>query len=87
METDRPDVIALREAVKIVGSQSAMGRLLGVSQAAVWRWIQHAKPVPPEHVLAVEAATGIAKEELRPDLYRPRDATVSSSLAPNEPKR
>lgn len=65
---------ALKMAVEIAGSQSALGRVLGVTQRAVWRWVAEGKPLPPQHVLAVEAATGIPKEQLRPDIYRPEDA-------------
>lgn len=62
---------ALKDAVKKVGSQSALARLLRVSQAAVWRWLTEEKPLPAEYVLTVEAETGIAKERLRPDIYPP----------------
>lgn len=62
---------ALREAVSIIGSQAATARLLGVAQPSVWKWLDRAKELPAQHVRAVEAATGIAKEELRPDLYGP----------------
>ncbi|WP_445261234.1 YdaS family helix-turn-helix protein, partial [Pseudomonas sp. RA_35y_Pfl2_P32] len=41
---------ALREAISRVGSQSAMGRLVGVTQAAVWGWLKLNKPLPAEHV-------------------------------------
>lgn len=81
MNTDCPDMaqpvspqVALRCAVDLIGSQSAMGRLLGVSQRAVWRWVRENKILPAEHVLKVEAATGISRHLLRPDLY-PRDET------------
>ncbi|WP_339507147.1 transcriptional regulator, partial [Pseudomonas sp. EA_15y_Pfl1_P102] len=53
---------ALREAISRVGSQSAMGRLVGVTQAAVWGWLKLNKPLPAEHVLLVERETGIPKE-------------------------
>ena len=46
-----------------------MGRLLGVSQAAVWRWLSEGKSLPAEFVLKVEAETGISRHALRPDLY------------------
>jgi len=82
MDPERPEVIAFKKAVKIVGSQSAMGRLLGVSQAAVWRWMRQGKAVPPEHVLSVEAATNISKHDLRPDIY-PRDKVISAAAAGN----
>ena len=64
---------ALSAAVQIAGSQSALGRVLGVSQRAVWRWVSEGKHLPPQHVLAVEAATGIPKEQLRPDIYPPHE--------------
>lgn len=31
------------------------------------------RPLPPEHVLKVEAATGISRHELRPDIYPPEE--------------
>ena len=65
---------ALRAAVEAIGSQSATARLLNISQAAVWKWLAEAKSLPPEHVLAVEAATGISRHELRPDIYPIEDA-------------
>lgn len=63
---------ALREAVNRIGSQSATGRLLKISQAAVWEWLKKEKVLPGEHVLTVEAETGISRHDLRPDLY-PQD--------------
>lgn len=65
---------ALREAVSSVGSQGAMARLLGVAQPSVWKWLANGKPLPAEHVLAVEAATGVSRHDLRPDIY-PREDT------------
>lgn len=82
MDTQPLEAIAFREAVKAVGSQSAMGRLLGVSQAAVWRWIRGSKAVPPEHVLTIEAATGISKHELRPDIYPIERVLSDTDLGP-----
>jgi len=56
-------------AIERIGSQGAMARLLGVSQPAVWKWVHHHRPLPAEHVLTVEEATGISRHELRPDIY------------------
>lgn len=67
---------ALKRAVALLGSQAAMARLLGLKQPSVWNWIDKGKPLPAQHVLKVEAATGIPKEDLRPDIY-PRDAATS----------
>lgn len=65
---------ALKAAVAVVGGQSAMARLLGLAQTSVWAWIHREKSLPAEHVLTVEAETGISRHDLRPDLY-PRDDT------------
>lgn len=59
---------ALDRAVKIAGGQSAIARRLGVSQPTVWAWLNGGQ-LPAEHVLAVEAATGVSKHALRPDIY------------------
>jgi DNA-binding transcriptional regulator YdaS (Cro superfamily) len=60
---------ALKAAVLRAGSQSALARICGVSQTAVWKWLQSGKRLPAEHVLAVEAATKVARHLLRPDIY------------------
>lgn len=60
---------ALKRAVEAVGSQSEFSRLLGVSQTAVWKWLQSSKRLPAEHVLTVEKATGVSRHWLRPDIY------------------
>lgn len=71
---------ALARAVDLIGGQSAMGRLIGVSQASVWRWVDLEKHLPAEHVLKVEAATGVSRHDLRPDLYPREDVPEVSSL-------
>lgn len=71
---------AVKKAVTILGSQGALARLCGVAQPSVFKWIRKGKVLPAEHVLKVEAATGIPKEDLRPDLYR-RDASVPAGGA------
>lgn len=70
---------ALKNAVEIAGSQSAFARLCGVSQPTVWKWLQSAKRLPAEQVLKVEAATGVSRHELRPDIY-PRETGVPHVL-------
>ncbi|MDZ7895338.1 MAG: Cro/CI family transcriptional regulator [Sphingobium sp.] len=69
VDQESPSVLALRKAVDLLGGQSAMARLVGVTQQAVWKWIAHGKELPAEHVLKVEANTGISRHLLRPDLY------------------
>lgn len=60
---------ALRSAVAAIGSQSRIARLCGVGQPAVWKWLQSTKRLPAEHVLLVEAESGVSRNLLRPDLY------------------
>jgi DNA-binding transcriptional regulator YdaS (Cro superfamily) len=60
---------ALDLAVTRSGSQSAMAKICGVSQPAVWKWLSEGKQLPAKHVLDVEAATGVSRHDLRPDIY------------------
>lgn len=60
---------ALQAAVAKAGTQQAMADICGVSQTAVWKWLQSSKRLPAEHVLRVEAATGVSRHDLRPDIY------------------
>jgi len=60
---------ALQLAVDLAGGQSAMGRICKKAQPTVWKWLQTSKRLPPEHVLAVEAETGVSRHILRPDIY------------------
>ena len=55
----------LSEAIRVVGGVSELARKIGISQPSVSTWNR----VPAERVLAVEAATGIGRTALRPDLY------------------
>jgi len=61
----------LSRAIKAAGGPSALARKLGIKPQAVSQW----KNVPAERVVEIEAATGIPRHELRPDLHRtPEDA-------------
>lgn len=61
---------ALRAAVSILGSQSALGAAVGRSQSSVAEWIRRGR-VPAEIAVRIVAATGgrVPAEALRPDLY------------------
>lgn len=63
---------ALLKAIKAAGGQVALADKLGIRQNAVSNWIHKTKRIPAERVLAIEAATGVSRHELRPDLY-PRE--------------
>jgi DNA-binding transcriptional regulator YdaS (Cro superfamily) len=70
---------ALKASVEKIGSQSAYARLCGVSQTAVWKWLQSGKRLPAEHVITVEAESGVSRHLLRPDIYPLAETGVSSS--------
>lgn len=57
--------IAIREA----GSQSKLARAIGRTPQLVSHWQRKIGRVPAEYVPAVEAATGVSRHILRPDLY------------------
>lgn len=61
---------ALERAVKAAGGYTALGRKLGITGEAIIQW----REVPARRVLLVERTTGVPKELLRPDLYRPLEA-------------
>ncbi|MDA5192783.1 transcriptional regulator [Govanella unica] len=71
---------ALEAAVERAGSQSALARKLGVSQTAVWKWLQSSKRIPAEHVLKTEKMTGISRHLLRPDIY-PMDLCEKGAIS------
>lgn len=55
----------LEQAIRAAGGVSELARKIGISQPSVSKWVR----VPAERVLAVEAATGVERAILRPDLY------------------
>lgn len=56
---------ALQRAIKAAGTQAELAKLIGCTQSAVSQW----KSVPVRRLGAVEAATGIPRQELRPDIF------------------
>lgn len=55
----------LEQAIRAVGGITELARRIGISQPSVSNW----ERVPAARVIAVEAATGVARDVLRPDLY------------------
>lgn len=61
------------------GNQSELARICGVSQPTVWGWLNKGRGIlPAEHCLKVEAATGISRHELRPDVFGPADEQAAA---------
>jgi DNA-binding transcriptional regulator YdaS (Cro superfamily) len=75
---------ALNLAIERLGTQAKLAELCNVSTTAAWKWVQSAKRLPAEHVLGVEAATGVSRHALRPDIY-PRGLVDGIPFEPEEP--
>jgi DNA-binding transcriptional regulator YdaS (Cro superfamily) len=56
----------IQVAIDKAGGMRPLARAIGISYQAIQSW---KKRIPAERVLAVERATGISREVLRPDLY------------------
>ena len=55
----------LNRAIDAAGGIAQLARKIGIAQPSVSNWNR----VPAERVIAVEAATGVSRKQLRPDLY------------------
>ena len=64
--------LGLEEAIRVAGGVGALAKKLGISQPSVSNWAR----VPAERVLLVEAATGVSRATLRPDLYAEHAGTA-----------
>lgn len=60
----------LEKAIKIVGSQYRMAKILGKRQSLIWYWLKCGR-VSAASVIPIEQATGgqVTRHELRPDIY------------------
>jgi DNA-binding transcriptional regulator YdaS (Cro superfamily) len=57
---------ALNTAIERMGGVVKLARAIGVTSQAVGQWRRN---IPAERVLQIEAATGVSRHELRPDIY------------------
>lgn len=60
---------ALKNAITAAGGTTALARAVGVAPPTIHVWLRSTGRIPAERVIAVEAATGISRHELRPDIY------------------
>ncbi len=58
----------LENAIAAAGSKYRLAKLIGIKPPSVHDWLRTGR-IPAERVIAVEAATGISRHELRPDIY------------------
>lgn len=55
----------LNRAIDAAGGVAQLARKIGLAQPSVSNWNR----IPAQRVVAVEAATGVSRKQLRPDLY------------------
>lgn len=73
---------ALLACRDMAGSDSRLGRDLGIPQSTMWRIINSSKQLPAEYVLKAERLYGVSRHDLRPDIYpRDHDPIPTSALA------
>lgn len=58
---------ALELAKRAAGGTAKLAEAIGVTSQAISQW----RRIPVERVLDVEAATGVPRSTLRPDIYPP----------------
>jgi DNA-binding transcriptional regulator YdaS (Cro superfamily) len=61
---------ALDLAILKLGGQIRLARVCDVTPQAVSQWVRNRK-APSKHILAIEAATGVSRHDLRPDIFGP----------------
>lgn len=63
----------IQEAIRIAGSQTALAKIVGVSQAAVSKW-SLGGAVSAKNAISIERATSgqISAADLRPDIFGSR---------------
>lgn len=72
---------SVRRALAAAGGAPRLAHRLGLHAVSVAQWTF----CPPQHVEAVEAASGVSRHDLRPDLYpragKARELTPEQSVA------
>jgi len=68
----------LARAIDKAGGVAELARKIGIAQPSVSNWNR----VPAQRVIAVEAATGVSRRELRPDLYDESELTPAHEVDP-----
>jgi DNA-binding transcriptional regulator YdaS (Cro superfamily) len=81
---------AFLAALAVAGSQVRLAEICGCTQGNIWQLKAKKSSLPGQYVLKVEAATGVSRHQLRPDLYPdnlvPLAPDTPSAAAPSSGK-
>ena len=86
MDSEETMFEAFEEALTNARTQTAFAKEVGCSQQLVSYLVKHRLPLSPKFVLRTEAAFGVSRHRLRPDIYphgvpssfQPHSGVVSS---------
>lgn len=62
-------IAAFADAIRIAGNQTAVAKICECTPGAISQLVIRGRPLSARFVLKVEAATGISRHDLRPDIY------------------
>lgn len=85
MDDDHDRIEAFVEAVRLAKGQSAFARAVGCSQGNIWQLLKKRSPLPGRFVIKAEAATGVSRHRLRPDLYPLSDVPAERTVGNGAP--
>ncbi|QIQ73207.1 hypothetical protein HBB04_03609 [Pseudomonas coronafaciens] len=70
---------AMARAVKSLGSQTALAKILGCTPQNVQSMCSTGR-VPAKHVLKIEEASGVSRHDLSPDIYPQQPPTLDQMM-------
>lgn len=74
MRTQTKERKIIAYACERAGGMRALARKIGINYQNIQVW----RRIPAERMIDIEAATGIPREHLRPDLFVPRRKNISA---------
>lgn len=80
------DMTSLDRAVAAAGSQRALALALGIKSPSISGWYERGR-IPVERCAAIEAATGVSRHDLRPDVFGPAPPGREAANDPQEVDR
>jgi DNA-binding transcriptional regulator YdaS (Cro superfamily) len=71
----------LKIAMRQAGGLRALARKIGIAPQSISQWLEKGQ-VPDRWLVAIEKATGVPREKLRPDLFKGMKITREKELEP-----